>query len=51
MGALLKDESIPDGHSYSLYQVLTLTDKTYTKTFLKDESPPDGSNNLYGVLP
>ena len=39
----LKDESLPTSLSDSLYQVLTLTAKAYTKTLRKDKSPPDGS--------
>lgn len=30
-------------HSNSLYQVLALTAKAYTETFLKDKDYPDGS--------
>ena len=30
MEALLKDGSVPDGHSYNLYQIHTLTAQTYT---------------------
>ena len=37
--------------SDNLYRVLTLTAKAYTKTLLKDESPPVGfSHSLYHVL-
>jgi len=37
---------------YSLYRVLTLTALTYKKSFLNDESTPDGhSYSLYGCLP
>ena len=32
--ALLKDNGPPDGYPYSLYRVLTLTAKAYTKTLL-----------------
>jgi len=34
--ALLKDESVLDNHSYSLYRVFTLTAKAYTEPLLKD---------------
>ena len=51
METLLKDESAPDGHSYSLYLVFTQTIKTYTEALLKDESTPDGHPyGLYRVL-
>ena len=49
--SLLNDESAPDGHSYSLYWVLTLTTQTYKESLLNDGSVPDGhSNSLYRVL-
>jgi len=51
MEALRKDESASDGHSDSLYWVLTLTAKVSMETLLKDESAHDGhSYNLYRVL-
>ena len=39
---LLNDESTPNGRSYNLYRVLTLTTQTYTESLLNDESVPDG---------
>ena len=49
--ANLRDESAPDGHLYSQYQVFTLTAKTYKKDLLKDGSAPDShSDRLYQVL-
>jgi len=35
-------ESDPNGRSYSLYRVLTLTLQTYTESLLNDENTPDG---------
>jgi len=43
----LKDESAPDSHPYSIYQVITLKAKAYTGTLLKDGGPPDGSLTAY----
>jgi len=52
MVALLKDGSAPDGHSYSLYRILTLTAKTYTEALLKDDKAPNSySYCLYWASP
>jgi len=49
--SLLNDGSAPDGRSYGLYRVLTLTAQTYTESLLSDGSAPDGrSYSLYQVL-
>jgi len=40
--SLINDESALDGHSDSLYQVLTLTAQTYTESLLNDRNAPDG---------
>jgi len=47
----MKDGCAHDGHSDSLYQVLTLTAQTYTESLLNDRSTPDGcSYSLYLFL-
>jgi len=51
MESLLNDGSAPDGRSYNLYRVLTLTTQTYIKSLLNDRSAHDGySYTLYRVL-
>ena len=43
--------SPPDGRSYILYRVLTLTTQIYTESLLNDGSAPDDrSYSLYCVL-
>ena len=44
---LLNYGSVPDGRTYILYQVLTLTAQTYTESLLNDESVPDGRSKAY----
>ena len=48
--SLLNYGSVTDSHSYGLYRVLILKTQTYTKSFLKDGSPPNGSDSLYRVF-